>query len=58
MEKRTEHCAFKVLDKNGKCIACCHKNVMIEGKYADCLGNENEDIKTYVARVNSERKLH
>jgi hypothetical protein len=53
MTKRQEHCAFPVLDHNGKCIAKCSKNTYHE----DCIGKKHETIAEYQARVEVERRL-
>jgi hypothetical protein len=53
MAKREEHCAFPVLDKNGKCIARCSRN----NYHEDCIGNKHESITEYQARVEAERKV-
>ena len=36
MAERTEHCRFKQLNTNGKCVACCHYNTQSD---VDCIGN-------------------
>jgi hypothetical protein len=53
MAKRTEHCAFPVLDKNGKCIAACVHNTGDE----DCIGIKHETINEYQDRIETEREL-
>jgi hypothetical protein len=35
---REEHCYFKKLNNNGKCIASCHWNIPYSTK--DCIGRE------------------
>jgi len=55
---RVEHCAFAVLDKNGKCIAYCNKNIIVDGISMDCIGITSESIKDYVSRIQAETKHH
>ena len=42
MEKkpRSEHCAFKILNNNGKCVAPCHWLLDSDGEF-DCIGISN-----------------
>jgi hypothetical protein len=42
MAKREEHCAFKVLNQNGRCIAYCHHNRGPVCK--DCTGKTGKTI--------------
>jgi len=53
MAKRQEHCHFKILNSQGKCIAKCSKN----DYHQDCIGNKHETIKEFQARVVAERRL-
>jgi hypothetical protein len=41
---RTEHCEFKKLNTNGRCIAPCkHANAIEE---TDCIGNDGKTLAT------------
>ena len=41
---RSEHCAFKVLNSNGRCIAPCkHADPLEE---VDCIGNDGKTLDT------------
>ena len=40
--ERTEHCAFAVLNTNGRCIAQCKHNDTVEG--VDCIGNDGDTL--------------
>jgi hypothetical protein len=40
---RTEHCAFAVLNKYGRCIASCYLNRPLDG--IDCIGTEDPPHK-------------
>ena len=55
VEKRDEHCAFAVLDKQtGKCIAACHLN----NGDTDCIGKKRRTMKEYVKQLEKESGLH
>ena len=42
MIARTEHCAFAVLNDNGRCIAACCHNDPIDR--VDCIGNDGKTM--------------
>lgn len=55
---REEHCSFKKLNHNGKCIAKCRHNRMLDGFYVDCIGICSQTVEQYCNAVNELRKLH
>ena len=55
---RKDHCSFKALDENGKCIANCFHNQMKDGRYIDCIGRKSESLEANMKRVKIERKYH
>ena len=55
--QRDDHCSFSRLDKNGKCVARCEKNKLVDGFYVDCIGKRSETMSEYEDRLNSERQV-
>ena len=56
--ERAEHCSFAKLNKEGKCIAKCSHNKLIDGYYIDCIDIRSDTIEEYCKRVNEGNKLH
>jgi len=57
--ERIEHCYFKVLDNNGKCIANCGRQLLKKpGIIVDCIGIESLTTKQHFKKLDSGRKLH